>query len=173
VTIMRVTEGLDSGPVALQEEVAITGEDDYESLSGRLATQAGEALVRALDLLERGELEFADQDEALATYAGKITPEERRLDPSRPAQLLELAVRALTPHIGAHLELDDGEWLGVREAHARPDGPPAGAIEADGEELLLGASDGALRLDIVQPPGGKPMSAADFLRGHSPPSRAL
>jgi methionyl-tRNA formyltransferase len=172
VTIMRVTEGLDSGPVALQAEVAIEDGDDYGSLSGRLASEAGEALVRALDLLQSGELEFAEQDEALASYAKKIAPEERRLDPSRPARELELAVRALSPHIGAHLELEDGAWLGVKEAHAQRDGPPPGAIRAGAGELLLGASDGALRLEVVQPPGGKSMRAADFLRGHTAPGRA-
>jgi methionyl-tRNA formyltransferase len=172
VTIMRVTEGLDSGPVALQEELAIDGGENYEALAGRLATLAGEALVRALDLQEAGKLDFTEQEEAAATYAEKIAPDERRLDPSRPAQGLERVVRALTPHVGAHLELEDGSRLGVREAHAVPDGPAPGEVQAGDSELLLGTADGALRLEVVQAPGGKPMGAADFLRGHPAPSRA-
>jgi methionyl-tRNA formyltransferase len=173
VTIMRVTEGLDSGPVALAEEVPVDDADDYASLSQRLAEAAGELLVRVLDALAANELDFADQDESQATYADKIAPEERHLDPSRSALELERIVRALTPHIGAHLELDGDGWLGVRAACAVPGGPDAGAIEAGEGELLLGSSDGALRLDVVQPPGKKPMSAADFLRGHSPPEKAV
>jgi methionyl-tRNA formyltransferase len=173
VTIMRVTEGLDSGPVALSEEIEIAGDDDYASLSGRLAEIGGEVLVAALDRLESAELEFTDQDDSRALYAEKVTPEERHLAPSRPAIELERAVRALNPHIGAHLELEGGDRLGVRAARAVEDGPSAGTIEARGQELLLGASDGALRLDVVQPSGGKPMSAADFLRGHRPPTKAL
>jgi methionyl-tRNA formyltransferase len=172
VTIMRVTEGLDSGPVALAKEVPIAPDDDYASLSAKLAEVGGGLLVRALDALERGELSFTEQDDSEATYAEKISPDERHLVPSRAAAELERTVRALTPHIGAHLETDGGEWLRVCAARAVPDGPRAGEIEASADELLLGSADGALRLDVVQPPGGKPMSAADFLRGHRPPTRA-
>jgi methionyl-tRNA formyltransferase len=170
---MRVTAGLDSGPTALIEEVPIFPDDDYESLSKKLAGVAGELLVRALDELERGTLEFADQDETEATYAEKVSPEERHLPPSRPAAELERIVRALTPHVGAYLELEGGERLGVRKARAVQDGPPAGAIESHGDRLLLGSVDGGLALDLVQPPGKKAMSAADFLRGHAPPDKAL
>ena len=172
VTIMRVTEELDSGPIALAVEVEISGEDDYASLSARLAEAGGELLVRALDALEAGELSFAEQDDSSATYAEKLTPEERHLRPSRSAAELERTVRALRPHIGTFLELDEAGRLGVLEARALPDGPPEGAIEARDGALLLGSADGGLRLDVVQPPGKKPMNAADFLRGHDPPGRA-
>jgi methionyl-tRNA formyltransferase len=173
VTIMRVNEGLDAGPVALAEEVAIAGDDDYASLSAKLADGAGELVVRALDALSAGELEFTEQDDSQATYAEKISREERRLDPTRGASDLERIVRALTPHVGAHIELEGDAWLGIRSARAVPGGPDAGVIEATGAELLLGSSDGALRLEVVQPPGKKPMSAADFLRGHDPPTKAV
>jgi methionyl-tRNA formyltransferase len=178
VTIMRLTAGLDSGPVALAEAVQVYGDDDYASLSARLAETAGELVVRALDQLDRGELEFADQNEAQATYAEKISPEERRLDPSRPVEELERKVRALTPHVGAYLELEDGERLGIREAEARRpvgQGPadPPGTLVVEGSELLLVTGDGILQLEVVQPPGKKPMSAADFLRGHDAPANAV
>jgi methionyl-tRNA formyltransferase len=172
VTIMRVTAGLDSGPIALAENIRIAAEDDYASLSGKLAELGGELLVRALDDLAAGRLEFTEQDESAASYAEKIAPEERHLDPTRPASELERAVRALTPHVGAYLELEEGDRLGVRSARAVPGGPSQGAIEAGVEQLLLGSADGALRLEVVQPPGKKPMSAAEFLRGHDPPAKA-
>ena len=172
VTIMRVTAGLDSGPVALAEAIPIAAEDDYASLSGKLAELGGELLVRALDELAARTLEFTEQDDSAASYAEKIAPEERHLQPSRPASELERAVRALTPHVGAYLELEDGDRLGVRSARAVADGPSQGAIQADAEQLLLGSADGALRLEVVQPPGKKPMSAAEFLRGHDPPAKA-
>jgi methionyl-tRNA formyltransferase len=173
VTIMRVTAGLDSGPVALAESIPISGEDDYASLSGKLAELAGELLIGALDALEAGELDFTEQDDSAAIYAEKIAPEERHLDPSRDADELARIVRALSPHAGAYLELEDGERLGVRAARSVPAGPAAGSIEAIGERLLLGSRNGALSLEVVQPPGKKPMSAADFLRGHEPPAKAL
>jgi methionyl-tRNA formyltransferase len=172
VTIMKVTAGLDSGPVAIADEVPVRDDDDYASLSERLAELSGELVVRSLGALAKGELEFTEQEEDRATYAEKIAPEERHLDPARGARELERTVRALTPHVGAYLELEDGSRLGVRAAHDVPGGPDAGAISVRDGELLLGSADGGLRLDLVQPPGKKPMNAADFLRGHEPPAKA-
>jgi methionyl-tRNA formyltransferase len=177
VTIMRVTEGLDSGPVALSEEVPVSGEDDYASLSAKLAALGGELLVRALDDLQAGRLEFTDQEEASATYADKVSSDERRLDPARGAADLARQVRALTPHIGTYLELDDGTRLGVGSAEvANPPLPQSanpGAILREDGDLLLVCGDGALRLEVVQAPGGRPMSVTDFLRGHDTPTKAL
>jgi methionyl-tRNA formyltransferase len=173
VAIMRVTAGLDSGPVALVEEVPISPHDDYETLSAKLADVGGELLVRALDDLEAGKLDFTEQDDARATYAEKVSADERHLLPSRPAVELERIVRALAPRVGAYLELEGGERLGVRAARAVQDGPAAGVIEARGDTLVVGSSDGGLSLEVVQPPGKKPMKAADFLRGHAPPSKAV
>jgi methionyl-tRNA formyltransferase len=169
VCVMRVTAGLDSGPVALREEAPIGPDDDFERLSDRLAAVGGELLVRALDLQEEGRLELAEQDEEQATYAEKIDPAERRLDPSRPAAELARRVRALTPHVGAYLELDDGERLGVRRARAVDVGVKQGSLKAEWGALLLGCCRGALRLEVVQPAGGKPMAADAYLRGHAVP----
>jgi methionyl-tRNA formyltransferase len=169
VCVMRLTAGLDSGPVALREEVPLGPEEDFGSLSARLAEAGGDLLVRALDLEAEGRLELREQDEAEATYAEKIEPAERRLDPARPAAELAAKVRALTPHIGAYLETAEGERLGVKRARAvdRDLGP--GTVEADEGALLLGCGAGALRIEAIQPPGGKPMPAEDFLRGHPLP----
>jgi methionyl-tRNA formyltransferase len=167
--VMRVTAGLDSGPVALCEEMGIGPEDDFEVLSSRLATLGGELLVRAFDRLAEGALEFAEQDDEVATYAEKIGPEERRLDPARPAGELARVVRALTPHVGAYLETGGGERLGVRKARPVDVGVKTGEIRAEWGALLLGCGRGALRLEVVQPPGGKPMAADAYLRGHSLP----
>ncbi len=169
VCVMELIAELDAGPVALREEVAIGAEEDFEALSTKLAALGGKLLVQALDLLAAGRLEFETQDDGQATYAEKIAPEERRLDPSRPAVELAQAVRALTPHIGAYLETSDGERLGVRRARAVDVGVKAGEIRAEWGALLVGCGRGALRLEVVQPAGGKPMAADAYLRGHSLP----
>ena len=170
VCVMRLTAGLDSGPVALCEEVAIGPEDDFAGLSAKLATLGGELLVEAFDQLAGGGLEFAEQDDAEATYAEKIDPAERRLDPGRPAAELARTVRALTPHVGAYLEVGDGDRLGVRRARAVDVGVRTGEMRAEWGALLLGCGRGALRLEVVQPPGGKPMAADAYLRGHPVPA---
>ena len=173
VTIMRVTEGLDSGPIALAEEIPIAPGDDYASLSARLAELGGELLVRALDELEAGSAHLQpSRTKQRATYAEKIVAEERRLGPSRPAAELERTVRALSPHVGRILELEGGGRLGVRKARAVPGGPAAGAIEAARRPPAARLVGRRPRLEVVQPPGKKPMSAADFLRGHDPPAKA-
>ena len=173
VSIMRVTAGLDSGPVALQDETEISPDEDYGSLAARLAELSGGLLIEALDRLEAGSLEFREQRDSDATYAEKIAPEERRLDPRRDAAALGGRVRALNPQIGTYLELEDGGRLGVREAKPLAAGPPEGAIESEGGRLVLGCGSGALSLTRVQPPGKRPMSAEDFLRGHPTPARAV
>jgi methionyl-tRNA formyltransferase len=169
ICVMHLTAGLDSGPVALSEEVPIGPEEDFASLSARLAELGGDLLVRALDLQAEGALEFAEQDEEGVTYAEKIDPAERRLDPSRPAAELGAKVRALTPHVGVYLETASGERLGVREAREVEADVPQGTLEARDGALVLGCGEGVLRLDVVQPPGGKPMPADAYLRGHKPP----
>jgi methionyl-tRNA formyltransferase len=169
VCIMRLTEGLDSGPVALREEVPLGCDEDFQALSETLAALGGELLVKALDLQGEGGLELSEQDEAGATYAEKIDPAERRLDPSRPATELAAAVRGLTPHIGAYLELAGEERLGVRKARAVDVSVKTGAVKSEWGALLIGCCRGALRLDEVQPAGGKPMPVDAYLRGHALP----
>lgn len=174
VAIMRLTAGLDSGPVCLLEREPIGPQDTYGSLVLRLERLGGELLVRALD--ERPP--FAEQVEEGVTYAEKIGAEDRTLDPARDdADQLDRVVRALTPHIGARLALPDGSFLGVvaaRPAEAAPDEgapPPAGALADRGSRLLLGAAgSSALELLTVQPPGGRPMGAADYMRGRGVPA---
>jgi len=169
VSLMRVDAGLDSGPVALREEMPIAPEDDFESLSGKLARLGGELLVEALDGLARGELGFEEQDDEEATYAEKIGAAERRLDPGRPAAELARTVRALTPHVGAYLELGADSRLGVRRARPVDVNVKQGEMKAEWGALLLGCCRGALRLEVVQPPGGRPMAADAYLRGHPVP----
>jgi methionyl-tRNA formyltransferase len=163
VTIMRPTAELDAGPLCLQRAEAIQPDDDYGSLAARLAALGGELLVEALDTRPA----FRDQPDQGVTYADKIEPADRLLDPSRAADELERRVRALTPHVGAYLELDGRDRLGVRRAALAPgvDDVEPGQLEARDSTLLYGASQGALELLEVQPPGKRPMEAAAWLRG--------
>jgi methionyl-tRNA formyltransferase len=163
VCVMRLTAGLDSGPVALRAEVELGEEEDYGALAPRLAALGGDLLVEALDLLGDGTLAFTEQDDEAATYAEKITNDERKLDVAEPAAALAAKVRALTPHIGAYLELEGGERLGVRKASV-------GGSSSDG--LSIPTGDGELSLEVVQPAGGKPMPVDAYLRGRPVPKLA-
>jgi methionyl-tRNA formyltransferase len=172
VCVMRLTAGLDSGPVALRAETPLGPDEDYGSLAPKLAALGGDLLVEALDLLGDGTLAFTEQDEAAVTYAEKIDGAERRLDWRGAAADLAAKVRALTPHIGAYLELAGGERLGVRSARPVDVAVAAGKVKAEWGVLLVGCGRGTLRLDLVQPAGGKPMPVDAYLRGHPLPKLA-
>jgi methionyl-tRNA formyltransferase len=169
VSIMRLTAGLDSGPVCLAASEPIRADDTYGSLAPRLERIGGDLLVQALDTLDCGKaLAFVEQEERAVTYAEKIAAPDRLLDPGRPAAELERVVRALTPHIGARVALPDGTTLGIGQAAlAPPDTPPGeGVYEYEGH-LLLACSRGTLKLLAVQPPGKRMMDAGAYLRRHA------
>lgn len=181
VSIMRLTEGLDSGPVCAAEQESIGSDDTYGSLAERLRRLGGELLVGVLSEWERGRPpHFEEQPEEGVTYAEKIAAEDRLLDPERTAVELERQVRALHPHVGARLAREDGTLLGVSraapaegglvDAALAEDGSgrlPPGRLAASDGHLLYGASDGMLELLEVQPPGRRPMHAEAYLRGHA------
>ena len=178
VSIMRLTAGLDSGPVCLAEREPIRPEDTYGSLAQRLRELGADLLLRAL----RDSPPFKEQPEDGVTYDEKITGEDRQLDPNRPAVELERTVRALQPQVGARVALADGTLIGVHravllEGEQSELAVSAGAHTAPGVfahegRLLLGCSPGLLELLVVQPPGGRAMDAAAYLRGHGAPGRA-
>lgn len=164
VSIMRVTAGLDSGPVCAHATEPIAAQDSFGSLSGRLAAVGADLLIRALS----EDPPCTEQDEALATYADKITPEDRRLDPTRAAADLDRVVRALSPHVGAVVELPDGVRLGVSEARALPSnsGPPGRLLISGGDIPMLACGHGELQLLRVKPPGRREMSGPEWVRGY-------
>jgi methionyl-tRNA formyltransferase len=164
VSIMRLVAELDAGPVAVQRAEAIRPDDDFGSLSERLAALGGELLVEALG----AEPAFREQPDTGVTYAEKIGPDDRRLDPSEPADLLERRIRALRPHVGAYLELPWDERLGVNRATlAGADGPAQGELAVHDGRLLYGTASGALELCEVHPAGRRPMDAEAWIRGYA------
>ena len=159
VSIMRLTAGLDSGPVCLAGEEPIAPDDTYGTLSPRLEELGAELLLRALD--ERPP--FVDQSEEGVTYAEKISPADRTLS-GADAVASERAVRALHPHIGARAPLADGSYLGVLRARITEEEVSEHVVARKGRLFL-----GALELLEIQPSGGRSMDAAAFLRGRGLP----
>jgi methionyl-tRNA formyltransferase len=159
VCIMRMTAGLDSGPVCLADREPIAPDDTYGTLAPRLQELAAGLLLRALDEPPA----CAEQPEEGVTYAEKIGPGDRTLDAAAAPAANDRVVRALSPHIGARVELADGSFLGVLQAAVREPGA-VGGLRADGERLMLGG----LELLEVQPAGRRPMDAAAYLRGRRP-----
>lgn len=178
VSIMRPVAEMDAGPVCLARAEPIQPDDDFGTLSARLEPLGGELLVEALDTRPA----LREQPTEGVTIAHKISPEDRRLEGGAAAAALERRVRALSPHVGAFVELEDGarlQVLGARAAassrsedparHTGEDDPPApGELRAAGGRLWLGCADGALELLVVKAAGGRTMDAGAYVRGRSP-----
>jgi methionyl-tRNA formyltransferase len=174
VTLMRMTAGLDTGPILHQIGCPIAAGDTAGDLHDRLADLGKQALAEALPAILAGQIEERPQEEALATYAPKIERAQARLDWRRPAVELARGVRAFNPRPVAFGEVA-GMELRIFEAIAMdaPTDRPAGSVLASGDgHLDIATSEGVLRLLRVQAPGRRPLSAAEFLRGHPEIARA-
>lgn len=164
--IMRVEEGLDSGPVALKERIAIGPDVNAGEIRAKLASAGADLMTRALAMLEQGSLVFTPQAEEGVTYAHKIEKSEARIDWTRPAQDVHNLVRGLAPFPGAFFEASLGKGVErvkvFRTQTAGGAGTPGRVLD---ECLTVACGEGAIRLLEVQRPGKAPMPAADFLRG--------
>ena len=163
VSIMQLEETLDTGPVFLARRLPIEAQDDYGTLHEKLAALGAEAIVECLQEIAAGRARARPQA-AAATYAPKIDKRETRIDWLRPAAELERCVRAFRPAPGAVTQLD-GEWLKLWRVRVTPGrGAPGSVLRAD-TMLEVACGEGALEIETLQRAGGKPMTAADFLRG--------
>ena len=167
VCIVRMDEGLDTGPVLLRERVVIDSGMTAGDLHDRLAELGGPLMVRALEAVAAGNAAPIPQPGEGATYAKKIDKAETRIDWRRPAGEIERLVRGLAPLPGAWFDLD-GERIKVLGADAVDQtGAPGRTLDA---HLTVACGEGALRLARLQRGGRKPMAAAEFLRGHPVPA---
>ena len=162
VTIMRIDEGLDTGPMLLRETVPITGATTAASLHDSLAKLGARAILEALVGLDAGTLYPRPQPSEGVTYAAKLSKAEGQLDWRLPAAQLERQVRAFTPWPGARVRIGT-ETLKVLAAEVIAHNGEPGTVL--GPDLTVACGEGALRLTQVQRPGKAALAAADFLRG--------
>ena len=162
VMVMRMAEGLDTGPVAMAERVAIGADMTAGGLHDALARLGADLMVRALGALERGTLQLTPQGEAGVTYAAKIDKRETRIDWAKPWKAVHDHCRGLSPFPGAWFELA-GQRVKVLRT-TRGEGSGASGTVLD-DRLTVACGDGAVRLLEVQRAGRQPMQAEEFLRG--------
>ncbi|HEV2557629.1 MAG TPA: methionyl-tRNA formyltransferase [Microvirga sp.] len=166
VAVMRMEEGLDTGPVAMVERVAIAPDMTAGELHDRLMGLGADLMARALAALSRDALGFTPQPGEGVTYAHKLTNEEARIDWSKSAPALHDQIRGLSPFPGAFFTFDGGKGPErvkvLRTARAQGAGEPGTLLDAAG---TVACGEGALRLLQVQPAGKQPMGADEFLRG--------
>ena len=171
VTIIRMDEGLDTGPMALQRLAEIPPDMTGGELADLLARLGAEAMVEILGQIESGQINITEQDSLNDTYAPKLADEDLVIGWNREVVELANLVRALSPHLGA------------RAFHPEVEGPikiwrarvfegegfdlPAGHIYAGKSRILVGCGEGVLEVLELQMPGAKQFSARDFLRGNT------
>jgi methionyl-tRNA formyltransferase len=165
VMVMKMEEGLDTGPVGMAERIAISPDMTAGQLHDRMMVVGADLMVRALAALSRGSLGFTPQVSECVTYAAKITKEECRIDFSKPASEVHNHIRGLSPAPGAFFEIE-GRRVKVLRAGVAEGAAAAGAVIA---ENTIACGSGAIRLLEVQPAGKSVMSAADFARGNGLP----
>jgi methionyl-tRNA formyltransferase len=171
VTIIRMDEGLDTGPMALQHPVAIPPEMDAGELTDRLARTGAKAIVEGLDLLQTNTLILVDQDNRHATYASKISNEDRIIRWGREVSEVHDLIRALAPHIGARTFHPDVEgpvkiWRS-RILDRATVSSEAGYIDSGSGRIAVHCGKGSLEVLELQVPGGRRLPARDFLLGNS------
>ena len=177
VTIMRMEAGLDTGPMLLQQALPIEAADTAGSLTGLLAEQGARLMTGALGMVAEGRTAFIPQNDSMATYAPKLSPDEERIDWFLPARTVHNHIRGLTPAPGARtvlhipgreplpLRLEPGQPLEDTDARTLPGQPPGTIAGFDGEALVVACGHGAYRLTRLRPAGKAAMSAADFRNG--------
>lgn len=163
-SIMVLTPGMDEGPVLATQALPIDPEDTTASYGAKLAEVGADMLVAVIPPYVEGRLEAVPQDDSRATYAGKLTTEDARIDWFRSARQIHDLVRALDPEPGAWTTLNGARLKVFKAATTERAGLAPGEIEVNGG-LIVGTGDGAVTLDEVQPATKKRMTGAEMARG--------
>ncbi|WP_375612810.1 MULTISPECIES: methionyl-tRNA formyltransferase [unclassified Bartonella] len=167
IMIMKMDEGLDTGPIALSRSIPITDNTTTAELSNRLSHIGAELMVETLSTLEKGQLKLTPQSEEGITYAAKIRKEETRIDWTKPAEFIHRHIRALSPSPSCWCNMN----IGGREERVKildsrlTTGPSLeiGRIEPD--SLIIHCGQGRIEITSLQRSGGKILECATFLRG--------
>jgi methionyl-tRNA formyltransferase len=164
--VMKMAEGLDTGPMAMTERVAIGPDMTAGELHDELARRGADLMVQALDALERGALQLTPQPETGVTYAAKIDKNETRIDWTKPWKAVHNHCRGLSPFPGAWFELPSAVAAArvkvLRTTMGEGSGAPGTVIN---DRLTIACGDGAVRILELQRAGRGPMKAEEFLRG--------
>ncbi|MGH7150543.1 MAG: methionyl-tRNA formyltransferase, partial [Planctomycetota bacterium] len=167
LTVQRMVERLDAGPIVLKRETPIGEGECAGELTARLAEMGGPLLLEAIDRIVAGRATLLEQDESMASLARRLKREDGRIDWRRSAAEVDRHVRAMTPWPGAFTELDGVEVALLR---GRPEGEAAGAapgrvLSAGEGGILVACGAGAYRIERLRRAGGREMGAGEFARG--------
>ncbi|WP_435627957.1 methionyl-tRNA formyltransferase [Candidatus Ferrigenium straubiae] len=165
ITIMQMDEGLDTGDMLLRRACPIAPDDTAATLHDKLAATGADCILDALRLLQEGSLAPVRQDDAVATYAAKLLKSEAQIDWRQDARQIERTVRAFNPFPVCHASLNGVAvkiWQAALQEGAQGEAGKVLAVDKRGITVACGKD--ALRLEVLQRPGGKAQPAAQFLQ---------
>jgi len=165
ITIMQMDVGLDTGDMLLRHTCSIAETDDAQSLHDKLADMGATSIVEALNLLEQNRLIPVSQDDGAACYAAKLLKSEARIDWQLDAQQIARAVRAYNPFPVCQASLN-GVLIKIWQASlcTEQQGKPGEVLSVDKQGITVACGKDALRLEVLQRPGGKAQPAVQFLQ---------
>ncbi|EJF74529.1 methionyl-tRNA formyltransferase [Bartonella alsatica] len=167
VMIMKMDEGLDTGPIALSHSIAITDHTTAGELSTKLSQIGAELMIETLSVLEKGQLKLTPQSGEKITYAFKIKKEETRIDWTKPAEFIHRHIRALSPFPGCWCNMNINgreERVKILASHLMP-GPSLEICWIEPNSLVIHCGQGRIEITSLQRSGGKILDSVTFLRG--------
>ena len=169
VTIMRMDVGLDTGAMLARKKISIKEDDNFETIHDKIGIAGAQLLVETIEKIKKGEVKSTKQYGKLATYADKISKDDRKIDFSKSADEVHNLIRGLSPVPLAVTGLPDGRLLKVISAEKSDKEKGKAAcgtvISTVGGVITVACGEGCINITSVVPEGQKKMSAADFIRG--------
>ncbi len=164
ISIMKIIQKLDAGPLILQEKIKIKKNDNYHSLSAKLANLGSRLIIKSLNLLETNNFKLIDQDETKATYANKIDKKEAKIDWNIPAKKLIAKINGLSPFPGAWFEHKKTRIKILDAAEVEQTGETGEILD---DNLTIACKEKAIQVLSVQKEGKKILKTKEFLSGYS------
>jgi len=164
ISIMKIIQKLDAGPFILQEKIKIKKNDNYHSLSAKLANLGSRLIIKSLNLIETNNFKLIDQDETKATYAKKIDKKEAKIDWNIPAKKLIAKINGLSPFPGAWFEHKKTRIKILEAAEVEQTGETGEILD---DNLTIACKEKAIQVLSVQKEGKKILNTKEFLSGYS------
>ncbi len=163
VSIMKINQKLDTGPFMLQKKIPINEQDDYESLSNKLSTLGSDLILKSLDLIEKGDFKFIEQDNSKATYAKKIEKKESKIDWRISAENILAQIKGLSPFPGAWFYHNNNRLKIIKAEKINKSGKSGKVLS---EDLIIACGFGSIKIIKIQKEGKKILDINEFLSGY-------
>ena len=163
ISIMKITPELDTGPYMLQEKIPIEKEDDHESLSNKLSNLGSKLIIQSLDLIEKGDFKFTEQDNSKATYAKKIEKKESKINWRISAENILAQIRGLSPFPGAWFYHKSSRLKIIKAEKTIMSGKSGEVLT---EDLVIACGFESIKIIKIQKEGKKILDINDFLSGY-------